>query len=99
MRYAEFKQAVQDELRASPEGLTWKELKARRALPYDRPCPTWLGMLEQEIGLTRTRALGSAGLLWRLRPVRQPGSAVGQITIAEDFDEPLPISPSTPNAG
>jgi len=41
MRFSEFKDAIDRELRRSPQGLTWLELRRRLKLPYDRPCPTW----------------------------------------------------------
>lgn len=65
MRYLEFKNAIHRELRRSPEGLTWVQLQQRLKLPYDRPCPTWTHMLEEEIGLSRKKVQGRA-FLWRL---------------------------------
>ena len=62
MRYTEYRDAVQAALRLQSKqqgagggggggghdgGLTWAELKAAAALPYDRPCPTWTAQLEQ----------------------------------------------------
>ena len=55
MRYEDFRNAIRTELRRTPTGLTWPQLQARLALPYARPCPTWVKRLEQEIGLTRTK--------------------------------------------
>jgi len=65
MRYVEFRDLIHEELRCNPTGRTWTELKDRLRLPYERPCPTWVGRLEQEIGLVRTKRSG-AGLLWRI---------------------------------
>ena len=66
MRYEEFKAAIRDELRRSPAGLTWRELRDRGKLPYERACPTWTKRLEDEIGLTRLKGPGRA-LIWRVR--------------------------------
>lgn len=49
MRYVEFRDAIENRLRRSPEGLTWRQLRERLNLPYDRPCPTWTRRLEQEM--------------------------------------------------
>jgi len=65
MRYLEFKDAIHRELRRSPQGLTWVQLQQRLSLPYDRPCPTWTHLLEQEIGLSRQKGEGRA-FLWRI---------------------------------
>ena len=65
MRYEEFRDEIRDELAASPEGLTWAELRERRALPYDRPCPTWVRRLEDEIALERAPGAGRA-YVWTL---------------------------------
>jgi hypothetical protein len=58
MRYTDFKEGIRVELGRHPEGLTWMELKLRLALPYARPCPTWVRQMEEEIGLVRTRNPG-----------------------------------------
>ena len=55
MKYVEFKKLIHDELVRNPAGLTWGELKSRLDLPYDRPCPTWVKQMEDEIGLSRAR--------------------------------------------
>jgi hypothetical protein len=65
MRYAEFKRAIHRELRQRPQGLTWLELQQRLNLPYDRPCPTWTHMMEQEIGLSRKKGTSRA-FVWRV---------------------------------
>ena len=66
MRYVEYKNAIEWELRRSSGGLTWAQLQARLGLPYDRPCPTWTRQLESEIGLERKKGAGRS-LLWQLR--------------------------------
>ena len=66
MRYEDFRNAIHTELRRIPTGLTWLQLQARLALPYARPCPTWVKRLEQEIGLTRTKG-PPAAYLWKLQ--------------------------------
>lgn len=65
MRYTEFRTAIQKELRRIPNGRTWAELRDSLDLPYERPCPSWTGRLESEIGLVRVRGAGRA-LLWKL---------------------------------
>jgi len=70
MRYEEFKEAIREELLRHPEGLSWAELKSRLQLPYSRPCPTWIGCMEAESGLTRRRGTGRS-LIWLLTPDQQ----------------------------
>ena len=65
-RYVDFRDRIRDELRRTPEGLTWAQLKDRLDLPYDRPCQTWIRQMEREIGLTRARGTERA-YLWTLR--------------------------------
>jgi hypothetical protein len=60
MRYVEFKNAIQGELRRAPAGLTWADLKQRLRLPYATPCPEWVQQMEAEIGLSRERISGRA---------------------------------------
>ena len=67
MRYIEFRDAIQGELVRCPEGLTWIQLKNRLALPYDRPCPSWVKQLEKEIGLSRTRG-NERAYVWKTPP-------------------------------
>jgi hypothetical protein len=67
MRYADFRNVIQKELSRNSSGLTWPQLKGRLHLAYERPCPEWIGRLEKEIGLSRTRAAGRAHI-WRLKP-------------------------------
>lgn len=65
MRYVDFRTVIRDELLQNPAGLTWKELKERLDLPYDRPCPTWVKRLEQEAGVSRARGSGRA-YVWQI---------------------------------
>jgi len=67
MRYAEFRDSIQSELRRHPAGLTWKALRSRLDLPYDRPCPTWTKCLEFEIGLSRSKGPQGAHV-WKVPP-------------------------------
>lgn len=67
MRYIEFKELIRDALTRQPAGLTWAALKNSLDLPYERPCPTWVRRLEEEIGLTRTRRKGQRAYVWTLR--------------------------------
>jgi hypothetical protein len=66
MRYVEFESVIWEELVQHPEGLTWAELRERLDLPYDRPCPTWVRRMEQEVGLSRARGSGRA-YVWKIR--------------------------------
>ncbi len=66
MRYVDFRDMIQNELRQNPAGLTWAQLKERIDLHSDRPCQTWVNRMEQEIGLTRARNTGRA-FVWKLR--------------------------------
>lgn len=66
MRYVDFRDAVRDELRRNPNGLTWMQLKQRRNLPYASPCSEWVKRLEKEIGLSRVKGVGRA-YVWTIR--------------------------------
>ncbi|MEX0323432.1 MAG: hypothetical protein AB3N63_14820 [Puniceicoccaceae bacterium] len=66
MRYVEFKAAVSEGLKASPDGLTWAELRDLQKLPYKRACPEWTKQLEKEIGLDRSERSGRA-CVWKLK--------------------------------
>ena len=65
MKYTEFRDSIERELRQTPSGRTWKELRDCLDLPYTRPCPTWVAGLEKEIGLRRTKRKGRE-LLWQV---------------------------------
>jgi hypothetical protein len=65
MQFVEFRDLIHEELRRNPSGRTWAELKDQLQLPYERPCPTWVRRLEQEIGLVRTKRSGAA-LFWTI---------------------------------
>jgi len=65
MKYIDFKNAIRAELLRNPNGLTWRELKDRLDLPYERPCPSWVRRLEEEIALVRVKGQGRP-LVWRL---------------------------------
>ncbi|HSH95187.1 MAG TPA: hypothetical protein VK968_13630 [Roseimicrobium sp.] len=75
MRYEQFRNSIRDELRRVPAGLTWSQLKERLDLPYDRPCPTWVKCLEEEIGLTRAKGSGAA-YVWRVQSKRGKGRVI-----------------------
>lgn len=60
MRYTEFRDAIRQALLAHPEGLTWPQLKTSLNLPYERPCPNWVGRLGKEIALTRKGRPGTS---------------------------------------
>ncbi len=67
MRYVDFREIIQEELSHHPDGLTWTEIKEQLDLPYDRPCPSWVHRMEEEIGLIRIKNSGRA-YVWKLRP-------------------------------
>lgn len=66
MSYNEFKNTIQSELRRTPAGLTWTQLREKLGLPYERACPEWTKRLEDEIGLERVKGEGRA-YRWRLK--------------------------------
>jgi hypothetical protein len=66
MRYVDFRDAIFKELKKNPKGMTWKELKNQLKLPYETPCQTWIGQLEEDIGLYRVKEGGRA-LIWRVK--------------------------------
>ena len=66
MRYVEFRDRIVEELRRTPAGRTWAELRDGLRLPYDRPCPTWVRRLETEEGVVRAKGTGRA-LVWTVR--------------------------------
>ena len=70
VRYAEFCDAIEVELRRNPTGLTWAELKQRLNLPYDRPCPTRVRQMGRDVGLSRAKGTGR-GYLWKVRGKKQ----------------------------
>ena len=65
MTYDEFKDLIAIELKKNPSGFTWKELRTRLGLPYDRPCPTWVSRMESDIGLARVKRSGRA-YIWTI---------------------------------
>jgi hypothetical protein len=65
MRYQDFRDGIQEELRQNPAGLTWAELRERLDLPYRQPCPEWVKRMEEETGLSRARGSGRA-YVWTL---------------------------------
>jgi hypothetical protein len=67
MRYIEFRDAIQEELRHTKSGLTWAQLKERLDLPHAAACPEWTRRLEAEIGLVRARGTGPA-YVWSVPP-------------------------------
>lgn len=67
MRYVDFRDVIESELQRNMDGLTWAQLKESLDLPYDRPCPTWIKQMEEEIGLCRVKGGGRA-LVWKIQP-------------------------------
>jgi hypothetical protein len=65
MRYTEFRTAIHEELKQSPDGRTWAQLRDSLGLPYKTPCYNWIARMEEEIGLFRMH--GPKGTVWKLR--------------------------------
>ena len=65
MKYTEFRDLIEKELRQNRSGRTWNDLRDRLGLPYDRPCPTWVKRLEDEIGLARVKG-STRALVWTI---------------------------------
>lgn len=65
MKYSEFRDLIEKELRQNRSGRTWNDLRDRLGLPYDRPCPTWVKRLEDEIGLARVKG-STRALVWTI---------------------------------
>jgi hypothetical protein len=65
--YLEFRDKVKKALEGEKEGLTWNQLKEKGSIEYTRPCYTWIGKLENEIGLTRKRK--GRYVYWKLKNV------------------------------
>jgi len=66
MRYVEFRDLIQTELAGCPKGKTWTDLRDGRELPYDRPWPTWVKQIREDIGLSREKGSDRA-LLWTVK--------------------------------
>jgi hypothetical protein len=88
MRYVEFRDRIGEELRRTPTGLTWAELKRRLKLPYNIPCPEWVKQMEHEIGLSRERISGRS-FTWKVLPTmrQEKRKSLKEISgpIAEEF--------------
>jgi bifunctional DNA-binding transcriptional regulator/antitoxin component of YhaV-PrlF toxin-antitoxin module len=65
MSYEEFRNAIKDELKKSPEGLTWTEIRDRLKLPQKVPNNKWVRRMEADIGLNRVKDL--RGIVWRVQ--------------------------------
>jgi antitoxin component of MazEF toxin-antitoxin module len=65
MTYEEFRDSIRGELKRSPDGLTWTEIRARLKLPQKVPNNKWVRRMETDIGLTRVKDL--RGVVWRVQ--------------------------------
>ena len=64
-KYEQFRDAILNILRKSPEGLTWTEVRTAAAFPQKFPNNVWVHRMETEIGLLRVR--DAHGILrWKL---------------------------------
>jgi antitoxin component of MazEF toxin-antitoxin module len=64
MSYDEFKEKIQKELKANPEGLTWTEIKQELKLPQKVPNNKWVTQMQSDIGLLRVK--DARGTVWKL---------------------------------
>ena len=55
MSYDEFKEKVEEALKAEPEGLTWTEIRGRANFKQKVPNNMWVKMMETDIGLVREK--------------------------------------------
>lgn len=66
MSYEEFKQIIKEELKKSPEGLTWTQIRERRPELYQKfPANQWVTQMEKDIGLVRSKKAGK--VVWKLK--------------------------------
>lgn len=66
MSYDEFKGIINATLQASPNGLTWTEIRKRQPKLYQKwPANQWVTLLEKDIGLIRERQKGK--VVWRIK--------------------------------
>ncbi len=66
MSYEEFKQVIKEELKKSPDGLTWTQIRERRPQLYQKfPANQWVRQMEKDIGLARTKKSGKTK--WSLK--------------------------------
>ncbi|MGD9130108.1 MAG: hypothetical protein PVH73_00865 [Candidatus Bathyarchaeota archaeon] len=64
-KYMEFREKVKKALQGEKNGLTWNQLRKKGDIKYARPCYTWIGELENEIGLIRERS--GRYVYWKLK--------------------------------
>ena len=65
MGYNKFKEIIHEELKKSPDGLTWTQIRERRPELYQKwPANQWVRKLEEDIGLKRDRVKGKP--IWRI---------------------------------
>ncbi len=65
MTYEEFRDSIQKELKKSPDGLTWTEIREKLKLPQKVPNNKWVRQMEKDIGLLRVKEL--RGVVWRVK--------------------------------
>lgn len=66
MTYEDFKRIIEEELRKSPNGLTWTQIRERRPEIYQKfPANQWVRRMEKDIGLIRSKKAGKT--IWRLK--------------------------------
>ena len=65
MSYEEFRDRIEETLKAEPKGLTWTEIKERLKLPQKVPNNLWVRLMEEDIGLIREDESGRT--IWRLK--------------------------------
>lgn len=66
MSYEKFKQIIKEELKKSPDGLTWTQIRERRPEIYQKfPANQWVAQMEKDIGLVRSKRAGKT--IWTLK--------------------------------
>ena len=66
MSYEKFKQIIEEELKKSPDGLTWTQIRERRPELYQKfPANQWVKQMEKDIGLSRSKRAGKT--IWKLK--------------------------------
>lgn len=63
--YLAFTEKVKKALQGEKDGLTWSQLKKKGEIEQTHLCYTWVGQLENEIGLTRERR--GRNVYWKLK--------------------------------
>ncbi len=69
MSYEQFKRAIAGVLSATPDGLSWTDIRERLSLPQRVPNNLWVRMMERDINLLRIKDVKTGKTLWRVKTV------------------------------